>query len=76
MSSTTGATVEHRADPQRWPELAVLPSGVRARGGWGIARGLFLRAVGDLPLRVVAPDGTTVAGRGGPQSPVMVLARP
>lgn len=76
MRSTPWTVTDHSADPQRWPELAVIPSGVRARAGWAIARGLFLHAVGDLPLRVVAADGTTVAGRGGPASPVMVLARP
>jgi cyclopropane-fatty-acyl-phospholipid synthase len=39
-----------------------------------IARSLFLRAVGALPLRVVLPDGAA-AGGGGPGAPVMTIAR-
>ncbi len=55
-----------------WPGLAVPPrNAYKAR----IAHALFRRAVRDLPVRVVYPDGTVV-GSGGKQDPVMRLQRP
>lgn len=53
-------------------ELAAAPrSPFRAR----IAEALFRRAVRDLPVRVLFPDGTCL-GRGGDGAPAMCLVRP
>ncbi|MGI8692343.1 MAG: class I SAM-dependent methyltransferase [Geodermatophilaceae bacterium] len=55
-----------------WPGLAVPPQNAfKAK----IARGLFTRAVRDLPVRVVYPDGKVV-GSGGKSDPMMRLERP
>ncbi|MBA3523733.1 MAG: class I SAM-dependent methyltransferase [Geodermatophilaceae bacterium] len=55
-----------------WPGLAVPPRNpVKAR----IAEALFRRAVRDLAVRVVFPDGT-VLGRGTRNDPTMRLERP
>ncbi|MBA2415239.1 MAG: class I SAM-dependent methyltransferase [Geodermatophilaceae bacterium] len=55
-----------------WPGLAVPPrNAFKAR----IAQALFGRAVRDLPVRVVYPDGRVV-GSGGKHDPVMRLDRP
>ncbi|MGQ0466437.1 MAG: class I SAM-dependent methyltransferase [Sporichthyaceae bacterium] len=59
-------------DAARWPDVATLPpSGLRSR----VARGLFERLAGKLPLQILLPDGRNI-GAGGPATPVMQLARP
>ncbi|MGQ0844166.1 MAG: class I SAM-dependent methyltransferase [Sporichthyaceae bacterium] len=59
-------------DAAKWPDIAVLPpGGVRAR----IARGLFERVAGKLPLQILLPDGRNI-GAGGPSTPVMQVNRP
>ena len=59
-------------DETRWPDVAAVPpAGVRAR----IARSLFRAATARLPIRVVEAGGK-VHGAGGPDAPVMWLARP
>ncbi len=61
-----------RPNQGHWPGLAAPPSNpAKAR----IAHGLFRRAVKNLPVRVVYPDGH-VLGSGGKQDPVMRLDRP
>jgi cyclopropane-fatty-acyl-phospholipid synthase len=55
----------------RWPGLHEVPSApLRARA----ARAIFHRAVSGLNLRVLFPGGR-VAGRGGPDSPVLRIRR-
>ena len=66
-----------------WPDLAIVPSGLRAGVSAKIARQLFLSAVRRLPVTVVLVTGSTTGdpadghtetyGRGGP---TMVLHRP
>jgi cyclopropane-fatty-acyl-phospholipid synthase len=59
-------------DAAQWPDIVELPtSKARAR----VARVLFERVVGKLPLHVVLPDGR-VLGAAGLQGPVMTLRRP
>lgn len=61
-----------RVDPTRWPDVARVPSsGLRA----AIAERLFDDVVRRLDVRVELPGGR-VAGRGGPDAPVLVLHRP
>lgn len=56
----------------RWPGLAHVPRpGLKA----AVARQLVRRAVADLPLRIVLPDGSWL-GRGGPDEPRMLVHRP
>jgi cyclopropane-fatty-acyl-phospholipid synthase len=62
----------HSIDADRWPDVAVAAgSPVRA----AVARALFTRAVGRLPLLVRFPDGRLL-GAGSAGAPVMVLHRP
>jgi cyclopropane-fatty-acyl-phospholipid synthase len=73
MTVTSGraAGVAGYVDPQRWPDIAVVPrSPVRA----AIAERLFRHAVRRLPLRVVEPDAWY--GRGTGTDPVMGVVRP
>ena len=59
-------------DADRWPDVAVAAgSPVRA----AVARALFTRAVGRLPLLVRFPDGRLL-GAGAAGAPVMLLHRP
>jgi cyclopropane-fatty-acyl-phospholipid synthase len=72
---TGNSIIQTRAggiDPVLWPDVAVV-SGSKGRAA--IARLLFMRAAGRLPLRVRFPNGEVV-GNGGPGSPVMELRRP
>lgn len=73
MTVTSGraAEVTGYVDPQRWPDIAVVPhSPVRA----AIAEWLFRHAVRRLPLRVVEPNAWHGAGTGA--DPVMRVVRP
>src|SRR6185312_2844053 len=68
--STT--TPDEAVDPELWPDVATVPhSPVRA----AIARRIFHRAAGHLPLRVVEPGGRSYGG-GRAGAPVMRLERP
>ena len=68
--STT--TPDAAVDPQLWPDVATVPhSPVRA----AIARRMFHRAAGRMPLRVFEPDGRSYGG-GRAGAPVMRLVRP
>jgi cyclopropane-fatty-acyl-phospholipid synthase len=57
------------SDPAWW-----MPHAPRVAARARIARSLFLRAVGGLPLRVALPDGAS-AGGGGPDAPLMTIER-
>jgi len=74
MTSASTQRISPRApvDASRWPDVAVA-AGSPARAA--VARAVFTRAVGRLPLRVCLPDGR-VFGAGGPDAPVMELHRP
>lgn len=48
-----------------WPDVARLPSAIRAKLGAPIAGGLFRAAVRRLPVTVQLPDGSSL-GQGGP----------
>src|SRR3954453_852388 len=70
-SSGRAAGVSTHVDPQRWPEIAVVPhSPVRA----AIAERLFRHAGRRLPLGVGEPDAWY--GAGPSQHPVMRVVRP
>jgi cyclopropane-fatty-acyl-phospholipid synthase len=60
------------ADPDRWPDVAVVPPG-RFRAG--IARRVLKMAAARLPVRV-EPAGERGFGAGGPGAPTMRLRRP
>ncbi len=51
-------------DAQRWPDVARVPGGLRARVAAVVADRLFRRAAARLDVRVEYPDGT-VLGAGG-----------
>src|SRR5438445_8648829 len=60
-----------RVDPQRWPDIASVPRRpVRA----AIARQLFRRAAGRVPIRVAEDESWYGGGTG--TDPAMRLARP
>src|SRR3954453_14229091 len=70
-SSGRAAGVSTYVDPQRWPDIAVIPhSPARA----AIAERLFRHAVRKLPLRVVEPNAWYGGGTG--RDPVMLVVRP
>jgi cyclopropane-fatty-acyl-phospholipid synthase len=70
-SSGRATETSSYVDPQRWPDVAVVPhSPVRA----AVARRVFRRAVGRLPLRVVEPSAWYGGGTGA--DPVLRLVRP
>ncbi|MGQ0631453.1 MAG: class I SAM-dependent methyltransferase [Sporichthyaceae bacterium] len=59
-------------DAALWPAIAALPpGGMRAK----IARRLFERVAGKLPLQILTPNGRNL-GRGDRSTPVMQLVRP
>jgi cyclopropane-fatty-acyl-phospholipid synthase len=62
-------------DPGVWPGVASPPSGPKALLAGKAAGLLFKAAVRRLPLRVAYPAGP-VLGAGGPDAPVMTVARP
>lgn len=59
-------------EAERWAELANPP---RAPLSGAVARILFTRAVGRVPVRVTLPSGKQL-GAGGESSPEMVIRRP
>ncbi|WP_308405871.1 cyclopropane-fatty-acyl-phospholipid synthase family protein [Streptomyces tardus] len=61
--STTLSPSPSAIDPERWPDVASVPSASAARR-WATER-LLRRAVAQLPLWVRLPDGELL-GRGGP----------
>ena len=66
------ASPAHGIDPQRWPDIAVVPhSPVRA----AVARRIFRGAVDRLPLRVIERGGNAYGG-GDPADPVLRVVRP
>ena len=71
LTSSGRAAAVTYVDPQRWPDVAVVPH-VPARAA--IAKRLFHGAVRKLPLRVVEP--TSWYGGGTSGDPVMRLVRP
>jgi cyclopropane-fatty-acyl-phospholipid synthase len=71
-TSRTRDTSAARIDPQRWPDVAVVP---RSPARAAIAKRLFRHAVRRLPLRVVEP-GDSWYGAGTVADPVMQLDRP
>jgi cyclopropane-fatty-acyl-phospholipid synthase len=60
------------ADPDRWPDVAVVP---RGRFRAAVARRLLVLAAARLPVRV-EPAGKRAFGAGGPDAPTMRLWRP
>jgi len=60
------------ADPDRWPDVAVVP---RGRFRAAIARRLLTLAAARLPVRI-EPAGQRAFGAGGPGAPTMRLRRP
>ncbi len=70
-SSGRAAPAAGYVDPERWPDIAVVPnSPMRA----AIAKRLFRHAVRGLPLRVIEPESWY--GNGTGTDPVMRLVRP
>ena len=66
------APTQQAIDPALWPDVAAVPhTPVRA----AIAKRIFHRAAGLMPLRVVEPNGRSY-GAGASGAPVMQLVRP
>ena len=73
MSQTISPlNVTLRPDPGRWPDVAAVP---RDRFRGAVARALFTRTAGRLPVRVTGPGGVAF-GAGSKGSPVLTLRRP
>ncbi|MBQ1443649.1 MAG: class I SAM-dependent methyltransferase [Renibacterium sp.] len=66
----TASNPEVRAE--LWPDVARIPSAIRAKAGAPVAGALFRAAVRRLPVSVHLPDGSRL-GKGGPE---MVLRDP
>jgi cyclopropane-fatty-acyl-phospholipid synthase len=58
--------------PVAWPVIPAVPRGAMALARAAVARACLRRAAGRLPIRIQAP-GDTLAGAGGPSSPVLVI---
>jgi cyclopropane-fatty-acyl-phospholipid synthase len=71
-ASATTPSIRPAIDPALWPDIADVP---RKAARAAIAKALFTRAVGKLPLRVALPGGGVIGG-GDASAPLMVLARP
>ena len=61
--------------PERWPDVARIPSGPLSIAAAPIADRLFRNAAARLPLRLVYPDGTVI-GAADPTLPTMVIHHP
>ena len=61
--------------PQRWPDVARVPSGPLSIVAAPIADRLLRNAAARLPLRMVYPDGTVI-GAADPTLPTMVIHHP
>jgi cyclopropane-fatty-acyl-phospholipid synthase len=61
--------------PERWPDVARVPSGPLSIVAAPIADRLFRNAAARLPLRMIYPDGTVV-GAADPTLPTMVIHHP
>jgi cyclopropane-fatty-acyl-phospholipid synthase len=73
MTQTMSAlNVTPAADPGRWPDIAAVP---RCPFRGAVARALFTRNAGRLPVRVAGPGGVAY-GAGNRGSPVLTLHRP
>ncbi|MBN4927273.1 class I SAM-dependent methyltransferase [Hoyosella rhizosphaerae] len=76
-SSVVRAPGQLDIDPQRWPAIAVAPSGATVNMRARVARRIFRRAVSELPLRVEFPDGTVWGATSEVEThPRMLLHRP
>src|SRR5690242_21666916 len=72
IDRTRTAPTTEPIDAELWPDVATVPhSPVRA----AIAKRIFHRAAGLMPLRVVEPGGRSY-GAGAAGAPVMRLVRP
>ncbi|CAA9276838.1 MAG: Cyclopropane-fatty-acyl-phospholipid synthase, plant type [uncultured Arthrobacter sp.] len=75
--STPAVPSEARVDAAAWPDVAVVPAGIRTRAAGAVAERIFTSTVRGLPLRVVYDDGTVLGG--APESdgaPEMRIHRP
>ena len=61
--------------PQRWPDVARVPSGPLSIVAAPIADRLLRNAAARLPLRMIYPDGTVI-GAADPTLPTMVIHHP
>lgn len=59
---TTLANTSVSIDPIRWPDVAHIPSNLKAVAAQRVTQSLFLRAAGRLPIRVVLADGRVFGG--------------
>jgi cyclopropane-fatty-acyl-phospholipid synthase len=62
-------------DPERWPDVAEVPSGPLAATSAFIANRLLRRIAARLPLRMAFPDGSVI-GAGDAASPTLVIKAP
>lgn len=62
-------------DPDRWPQLAQVPSGPVSAAAAGVVQLLLRRAAGRLPVRLVYPGGASYGAR-DPKAPELLICRP
>lgn len=71
---TTLANTSVTIDPSRWPDVAHIPSNLRAVAAQRVVRSLFFRAVQRLPIRVNVPGGRVLGGAADdPAAPEMTV---
>lgn len=62
-------------DPDRWPQLAQVPSGPLSAAAAAAVHALLRRTAARLPVRLVYPDGARY-GTADPQAPELVIGDP
>lgn len=79
LDTTDLDTAEHQTragvDPQRWPDVAEVPSSSAARLRGAVAHALFRRATADLPISIHRPGRGAAAGGDG-ERPRMIITDP
>ncbi|TWE09316.1 class I SAM-dependent methyltransferase [Rudaeicoccus suwonensis] len=74
----TTATPQPRLtiDPVRWPDVAHVPHGARARIGSIVAGRIFRYAVSRMSIRVMMPDGSILGAGNSDEAPLMRVHSP
>lgn len=75
MSTASDLRPAVLVDPNRWPQLAHVPSGPLAAASAAVVHALLRRTAGRLPIRLVYPGGESVGAR-DPHAPELVIRDP
>ncbi|BBY34409.1 SAM-dependent methyltransferase [Mycolicibacter minnesotensis] len=75
MSTASDLRPAVLVDPNRWPQLAHVPSGPLAGASAAVVHALLRRTAGRLPVRLVYPGGESYGAR-DPHAPELVIRDP